>query len=142
VLEPFLRLVGVLGALAAVGLTVMGAISAWLAAIFVTAAVCLFLLARQVRTPGVNLGAFGQQLSFGVRGHLGWAFQALNHRLDVFLVSYFLGTSAVGHYAVGFNWRGVLVDPCPWVWCFSPRLRPWTPRRTRRCRRRLRRTLT
>jgi O-antigen/teichoic acid export membrane protein/GT2 family glycosyltransferase len=104
VLEPFLRLVGVLGALAAVGLTVMGAISAWLAAIFVTAAVCLFLLARQVRVrPGVNLGAFGQQLSFGVRGHLGWAFQALNHRLDVFLVSYFLGTSAVGHYAVGFN---------------------------------------
>jgi glycosyltransferase involved in cell wall biosynthesis/O-antigen/teichoic acid export membrane protein len=104
VLEPFLRLLGVVGAVAAVGLTVMGAISAWLAAIFVTAAVCLFLLGRQVRMrPGVNLGAFGQQLSFGVRGHLGWAFQTINHRLDVFLVSFFLGTAAVGHYAVGFN---------------------------------------
>jgi len=104
VLEPSLRLLGVVGALAAVGLTVIGAISAWLAAIFVTAAVCLFLLGRQVRVrPGLNLGAFQQQLSFGVRGHLGWAFQALNHRLDVFLVSYFLGVSAVGHYAVGFN---------------------------------------
>jgi O-antigen/teichoic acid export membrane protein/glycosyltransferase involved in cell wall biosynthesis len=104
VLEPFLRLVGVLGALAAVGLTVMGAISAWLAAIFVTAAVCLFLLGRQVRMrPGVNVRALGQQLSYGVRGHLGWILQASNHRLDVFLVSYFLGTSAVGHYSVGFN---------------------------------------
>lgn len=104
VLEPFLRLVGVVGAVAVAGLTVLGAISAWLAAIFVSAAVCLFLLGRRVRVrPGVNLEALGEQLSFGVRGHLGWAFQALNHRLDVFLVSYFLGTSAVGHYAVGFN---------------------------------------
>jgi O-antigen/teichoic acid export membrane protein/glycosyltransferase involved in cell wall biosynthesis len=104
VLEPFLRLVGVLGALAAVGLTVMGAISAWLAAIFVTAAVCLFLLGRQVRMrPGVNLQALGQQLSYGVRGHLGWILQASNQRMDVFLVSYFIGTSAVGHYSVGFN---------------------------------------
>jgi glycosyltransferase involved in cell wall biosynthesis/O-antigen/teichoic acid export membrane protein len=104
VLEPFLRMLGVLGALALVGLTVMGAISAWLAAILVTAAVCLFLLGKQVRIrPGVHLGALGQQLSFGVRGHLGWAFQTVNHRLDVFLVSYFLGTSAVGQYSVGFN---------------------------------------
>jgi O-antigen/teichoic acid export membrane protein len=104
VLEPLLRLLGVVGALAAVGLTVTGAISAWLAAILVTAVVCVLLLSRRIRIrPGINLAAFRQQLSFGVRGHMGWIFQALNHRLDVFLVSYFLGASAVGHYSVGFN---------------------------------------
>ena len=103
-LEPFLRLVGVVGALAVAGLTIMGAISAWLAAIFVTAVVCVWLLGTHARVrPGVNLKAFRQQFSFGGRGYLGWIFQALNHRLDVFLVSAFIGASAVGQYSVGFN---------------------------------------
>jgi O-antigen/teichoic acid export membrane protein len=35
--------------------------------------------------------------------HFGWILQALNHRLDVFLVGYFVGTAGVGYYLVGVN---------------------------------------
>jgi O-antigen/teichoic acid export membrane protein len=41
--------------------------------------------------------------SFGSRIHFGWILQALNHRLDIFLVGYFVGTAGVGYYLVGVN---------------------------------------
>ena len=104
IIVPVVRLAGILVMALAVGLSVEVAAAIWLGSFAVGAVITVFFLLRHVRVlPGINMAALKQQASFGVRGHFGWVLQALNHRLDVFLVGYFVGTAGVGHYLVGVN---------------------------------------
>lgn len=101
---PVLRLLGIVGALTLFGLTITSAALAWLGAILLGTGMSAMLLRRRLHIrPSLNLKALRQQISFGIRSHFGWMLQAINHRFDVFLVSYYVGTAAVGQYVVGFN---------------------------------------
>ena len=101
---PIIRFAGVLFVVLAVGLTVDRAAAIWLISI---AALLLFTIATMKRhvhfRPGVNWKAMRAQVSFGSRSHFGWILQALNHRLDVFMIAAMVGTGGVGHYLVGVN---------------------------------------
>ena len=102
--ESISRLAFILAVLVLVGLTDTAAVGAWLLALIATAGIGVFSLARYVRIlPAVNIKAFRAQVSYGIRGYMGYVFQAANHRLDVFFVAYFVGPAAVGYYAVGFG---------------------------------------
>ena len=102
--ESISRLAFILAVLVLVGLTDTAAVGAWLLALIATAGIGVFSLARYVRIlPAVNVKAFRAQVSYGIRGYMGYVFQAANHRLDVFFVAYFVGPAAVGYYAVGFG---------------------------------------
>lgn len=104
VMVPLLRMGGILVIAFAAGLSVEAAAGVWLASIAVGAIVTVYFLAQHVRVlPKIDVKAFRAQASFGVRGHFGWILQALNHRLDVFVVGYFVGTAGVGEYLVGVN---------------------------------------
>lgn len=102
--ESISRLAFILAVLVLVGLTDTAAVGAWLLALIATAGIGVFSLARYVRIlPAVNIKALRAQVSYGIRGYMGYVFQAANHRLDVFFVAYFVGPAAVGYYAVGFG---------------------------------------
>ncbi len=101
---PIIRFAGVLFVVLAVGLSVDRAAAIWLISI---AALLLFTIATMRRhvqfRPRVNWKAMRAQVSFGGRSHFGWILQALNHRLDVFMIAAMVGTGGVGHYLVGVN---------------------------------------
>jgi O-antigen/teichoic acid export membrane protein len=101
---PLVRLAGILAIVFAADLSTEGAAAVWLASIAAGALLVVALLSRDLRfRPGIDLKALRAQASFGSRIHFGWILQALNHRLDVFLVGYFVGTAGVGYYLVGVN---------------------------------------
>lgn len=101
---PIIRFAGVLFVVLAVGLSVDRAAAIWLISI---AALLLFTIAIMKRhvdfRPRVDWKAMKAQVSFGSRSHFGWILQALNHRLDVFMIAAMVGTGGVGHYLVGVN---------------------------------------
>ena len=101
---PIIRFAGVLFVVLAVGLSVDRAAAIWLISI---AALLLFTIATMRRhvdfRPRVDWKAMKAQVSFGSRSHFGWILQALNHRLDVFMIAAMVGTGGVGHYLVGVN---------------------------------------
>ncbi|MCH7810764.1 MAG: polysaccharide biosynthesis C-terminal domain-containing protein [Chloroflexi bacterium] len=103
-IPPIIRLAGVLFVVLAVGLSVDRAAAIWLISI---AALLLFTIATMRRhvhfRPRVDWKAMRAQVSFGSRSHFGWILQALNHRLDVFMIAAMVGTGGVGHYLVGVN---------------------------------------
>jgi O-antigen/teichoic acid export membrane protein len=104
VIIPIVRLFGIVALAIGVGLSVESAAGIWLASFALGAALTIFFLSRHVKfVPGFDWPSFRAQASFGVRGHTGWILQALNHRLDVFLVAGFIGAGGVGHYLVGVN---------------------------------------
>lgn len=104
VLVPVTRLIGVALIVLASDLTTRSASTIWLASIAVGAAITLYFLSQHITIrPGLNWRAFKAQASFGARVQAGWILQALNHRLDVFLIGYFVGTAGVGEYLVGVN---------------------------------------
>jgi O-antigen/teichoic acid export membrane protein len=99
-----IRLLGTVIVVLVVGLTVERAAAVWLVSLAAIMLLTLALLTRHVRLrPRLHWPALRAQVSFGVRGHLGWVLQALNHRLDVFLIGAIVGTGGVGHYLVGVN---------------------------------------
>ncbi|HEY5640207.1 MAG TPA: polysaccharide biosynthesis C-terminal domain-containing protein [Dehalococcoidia bacterium] len=101
---PIVRLAGVLVVVLAVGLTVDRAAAIWLISFATLLLFTLTIMNRHVHfRPSVNLKALRAQLSFGSRSHFGWILQALNHRLDVFMIAAMVGTGGVGHYLVGVN---------------------------------------
>src|SRR5215469_16808000 len=53
------------------------------------------------RSDQPRAATIGRALSLGLRGQLGNVATFFNYRLDVFIVNYYLGTAAVGLYAVG-----------------------------------------
>lgn len=103
-IPPLIRFGGVILVVLTVGLTVDRAAAIWLLSI---AALLLFTIATMRRhvnfRPSVNWKAMKAQVSFGSRSHFGWILQALNHRLDVFMIAAMIGTGGVGHYLVGVN---------------------------------------
>jgi O-antigen/teichoic acid export membrane protein len=103
-IPPVIRLGGVLLVVLSVGLTVDRAAAIWLISIAALFLVTIAIMRRHVRfRPGVNWKAMRAQVSFGSRSHFGWILQALNHRLDVFMIAAMVGTGGVGHYLVGVN---------------------------------------
>ncbi|MFO0704366.1 MAG: flippase [Candidatus Andersenbacteria bacterium] len=53
-------------------------------------------------------GLFRESIRYGLKGYLANALQFLNYRSDVLIVSYFLGTVAVGWYSVAVNFAEIL----------------------------------
>ena len=103
-MESVSRLAFILAVLVLLGLTDTAAVGAWFFALLATAGLAVFSLARYARIlPAVNIKALTAQVSYGIRGYMGYVFQAANHRLDVFFVAFFVGPAAVGYYAVGFG---------------------------------------
>lgn len=104
VIIPIVRLFGIIALAIGVGLSVEAAAGIWLASFAIGAVLTVYFLSRHVKfRPGLEWKSFRAQASFGVRGHTGWILQALNHRLDVFLVGGFIGATGVGRYLVGVN---------------------------------------
>ncbi|MEO8457520.1 MAG: polysaccharide biosynthesis C-terminal domain-containing protein [Chloroflexota bacterium] len=104
VLIPVVRLIGITAIAIGVGLSIQSAAGIWLLSFALGSAVTIFFLSRHVQIkPGFDSKSFKAQASYGIRGHTGWILQALNHRLDVFLVGGFIGAEGVGRYLVGVN---------------------------------------
>jgi len=55
-----------------------------------------------------NRALFGESFRYGLKGYLANALQFLNYRSDVLLVSYLLGTVAVGWYSVAVSFAEIL----------------------------------
>ncbi|HZP25845.1 MAG TPA: oligosaccharide flippase family protein, partial [Dehalococcoidia bacterium] len=107
--EPFLRALLIVIAVFALGVGIVGVLFAWLLAIVLAGLLALRLLARRTSLrPSFGAPLFREQLSFGLRGYLGFVFQAVNYRLDVFLVASFAGSTALGYYAVAFGMAEML----------------------------------
>lgn len=103
-IEPCLRAVLILVAVFALGVGIVGVLFAWLLAIAIASVLALRMLAQRTSLrPSFTAPLFREQLSFGLRGYLGFIFQAVNYRLDVFLVASFAGSTALGYYAVAFG---------------------------------------
>jgi O-antigen/teichoic acid export membrane protein len=101
---PAIRLVGTIVVVVTIGLSVDSAGAVWLLSFGAMMLLTLSLLARNLHIrPGIEWKSLRAQASFGARGHFGWILQALNHRLDVFMIGAMVGTSGVGHYLVGVN---------------------------------------
>ena len=103
-IPPILRFAGVLVVVLAVGLTVDRVAAIWLISFAALLLFTMAIMGRHVHfRPSVNWKAMRAQVSFGSRSHFGWILQALNHRLDVFMIAAMVGTGGVGHYLVGVN---------------------------------------
>jgi O-antigen/teichoic acid export membrane protein len=104
VIIPVVRMIGIAAVALAVGLSVEAAAGIWFGSFVVGSILTVYFLSQHVKVrPGFDWPSFKAQASFGIRGHTGWILQALNHRLDVFLVGGFIGAEGVGHYLVGVN---------------------------------------
>jgi len=103
-IPSIIRFCGVLFVVLVVGLTVDAAAAVWLLSFAVLLLFTIATMRRHVQfRPGLNWQALKAQVSFGGRSHFGWILQALNHRLDVFMIAAMVGTGGVGHYLVGVN---------------------------------------
>jgi len=99
-----IRLIGVLVVVLTIGLSVDAAAGVWLLSFTALLLMTVTVMNRHVDfRPGVNWKALRAQVSFGSRSHFGWILQALNHRLDVFMIAAMVGAGGVGHYLVGVN---------------------------------------
>jgi O-antigen/teichoic acid export membrane protein len=63
---------------------------------------------RAALKPALDLALLRRQVSYGIKGNLGFIMQAANHRLDVFLVAAMVGQTALGYYAVAFGMAELL----------------------------------
>ncbi len=101
---PLIRLAGIAVIALSVGLSVGSAVGIWLASFGIAAGLTVYFVTQHIRmVPRIDVPALKAQISYGMRGQLGYILQALNHRLDAFLVAYFVGATATGHYFVGVN---------------------------------------
>ena len=101
---PFIRLAGVLVVVLAVGLNVDRAAAVWVISFVALTLFTVTIMRRHVNfRPALDWKALKAQASFGSRSHFGWILQALNHRLDVFMIAAMVGSGGVGHYLVGVN---------------------------------------
>jgi O-antigen/teichoic acid export membrane protein len=107
--EPFVRVALILGGVILLGIGMTGVLIGWVAAIIFAGLLALYFVAqRGALTPLLRPKLLKAQLSFGLRGYLGYVLQEVNHRLDVFLVIAFVGSEALGHYAVAFGMAELL----------------------------------
>ena len=102
--EPLLRSLLVAGGILLLGFGLSGVIASWLVALVMTGVVSLSLARRHLSLlPRFRRDISLRQVSYGARNSAAYLVQGLNSRLDVFLVAYFVGHSALGYYAVAFS---------------------------------------
>ena len=80
---------------------VLEAILAWTGGVLF-AAILAILLVRQLTKIGWSFHwlLFKDSVKFGVQGHIGNIIGLLNYRLDMILISFFMGVTFVGYYSV------------------------------------------
>jgi len=101
---PVIRVLGVVIVALAIGLSIGTAVGIWLASFAFGAALTIYFLSQHVTVvPKIDLKALKAQASFGMRGQAGFILQSINHRLDAFLVAFYIGAGGVGQYLVGVN---------------------------------------
>jgi O-antigen/teichoic acid export membrane protein len=99
--QRLLCLALVLGLVVGLGLGAWGAVLGYLAAGWAALGLlCLRLAATLKLGVGLPRAVLRQQLSFGLKGHLGLIMNYLNYRLDILLVAYFLTPREVGLYTL------------------------------------------
>jgi len=84
-----------------VGLGLSGAVGSWLVS-FAAVTLAAALLVRRLAPLGFSLerGILRSSVSFGLKGYLSRIASFLYYRIDMFILSYLLGATAVGHYAI------------------------------------------
>ena len=79
----------------------LGATLAWAIGIILSALLCVLLVGRLTKIKlSFHPLLYKESVKFGVQGYLGTVMQLLNHRLDMLLVSIFIGVTAVGYYSI------------------------------------------
>ena len=79
----------------------LGAISAWVGGIFLASIMSVVLLRKLTTLKfSFHILAFKDTVKFGIQSCIGNVIKLLNYRLDLFLVSYFIGMTAVGYYSI------------------------------------------
>jgi len=96
-----LQLLLVISLVVAAGLGLTGAVLSWVLGLFLVALISSVLVAKCARIRFVlKLDIVRASVSFGIKGYLSRIASFLYYRIDLFIVSYFLGAQAVGHYAI------------------------------------------
>ena len=67
-----------------------------------------FVRAKEKFSLRFHWHVFKQALSYGAKGYFANLIQFLNYRVDMLLISYFVGAAAVGYYSVAVNFAEVL----------------------------------
>lgn len=84
-----------------VGLRLNGAILSWVGSFAGTAAVSYFIVTRIAPARfALEPGVLRASVSFGIKGYLSRIASFLYYRIDMFILSYFMGAAAVGQYAI------------------------------------------
>lgn len=82
-------------------LGIHGLIGWWVVSTFIFTMARIYLLNRQERLFfSFDIKLLKQILSFGFKGHIGNVAWALDNRLGMFIVNYFMGTTGVGHFSL------------------------------------------
>ncbi len=80
---------------------VFGATMAWACAMMAGAVLSMLLVGKATRIKwAFHLQLFKKSVKFGFQGQLGNIIQLVNHRLDMFLIAYLMGTTDVGYYSI------------------------------------------
>lgn len=80
---------------------VKGAVLSYFGSKLVTCIIAIYLFSRFAKIRlSFNASLLKSSLCFGAKANLGYIFQFLNYRLDMFLVSYYLGVEMVGYYVI------------------------------------------
>jgi O-antigen/teichoic acid export membrane protein len=83
------------------GLRVSGAILSWVGSFAGIALISYVLVNRLAPVRfALKAGVLGASVSFGVKGYLSRIASFLYYRIDMFILSYFMGAKAVGQYAI------------------------------------------
>jgi O-antigen/teichoic acid export membrane protein len=96
-----IQLILVVPLVVAARLGLAGAVISWLGGLCLVALVSSFFVARcaPIRF-ALTSGIVRASVSFGIKGYLSRIASFLYYRIDLFIVSYFLGAHAVGYYAI------------------------------------------
>lgn len=81
-----------------------GAVFAWTGGIIITAIIAVVLVLKLTKIGwSLHFLLLKDSVKFGLQGYLGNVISFLNYRLDIFLVSSFMGITFVGYYSVAAN---------------------------------------
>jgi len=86
----------------------LGPILAWTTGVIMAAILGIFLVCRLKLDWSFNWLLFKDSIKYGIQGYVGNLISLLNYRLDMILVSLFMGIKYVGYYSVAVNLAEVL----------------------------------
>jgi O-antigen/teichoic acid export membrane protein len=96
-----LQLLLVVPLIVVAGLGLTGALISWIGGLGLVALVSALFVSRRARIRfALRLDLLRASVSFGIKGYLSRIASFLYYRIDLFIVSYFLGAQAVGYYAI------------------------------------------